>query len=68
LGCAALWLSTWQLIQTTIDRKIQQQMETNYNHFNKKSESLQQKQPKFLKASHRKNEQQFYPKIKFKFK
>ena len=40
MECAALWPSTWQLIQTTIDRKLQQQIETHYNHLNKKLECL----------------------------
>jgi hypothetical protein len=39
LEYATFWPTTWQLIQTTIDRKLHQQMETYYNHLNKKTRS-----------------------------
>jgi len=64
LECAVLWPSTWQLIQTMIDRKLQQQMEMCYKHINKKLECLQQKQPKSPKSSRRKDEQHIYPRMK----
>jgi hypothetical protein len=41
LECAALWPRTWQIIQTTIDEKLQQQMDAYYKHLNKKLDRLQ---------------------------
>jgi hypothetical protein len=39
LECATLWPTTWQLFQSTIDSKIQQQMEEHYQRLNKKTGS-----------------------------
>jgi hypothetical protein len=37
LECATLWPRTCQIIQAMIDEKLQQQMDTYYNHLNKKT-------------------------------
>jgi hypothetical protein len=65
LECAAPWQNTWYLIQTSIDSKLQQQMETHYIHLNKKLDQLPAKQRKQKKTSHSNPEQhQSYPRIK----
>ena len=65
LECAAYWPNTWQLIQTKIERKLQQQMETYYIYLNEKLDCLQQKHPKQPRSPHYNEEhQQFYPRIK----
>jgi len=37
LECATQWTTIWQMIQATIDSKIQQEMEAHYNNLNKKT-------------------------------
>jgi hypothetical protein len=64
LECAAYWTNTWQTIQTSIDTKLQQQMNTYYDRLNNKLDRLQQQQkPKHRKYSNH-NNQHFYPRIK----
>ena len=66
LDCATLWPTTWQLIQLTIDSKIQQQMEEHYQRLNKKLDHHLQKQPKqSVPPRHNdKDKHQFYTTVK----
>ena len=61
LECTTLWLTTWQLIQSTIDSKIQQQMEEHYQRLNKKLDQLLQKQSTLPRNN---NKHQFYTRVK----
>jgi hypothetical protein len=42
LVCAAHWPSTWQIIQSTIDNNIRQQMEMHYDRLNRKLDRILQ--------------------------
>jgi len=66
LECATLWPTTWQLIQSTIDSKIQQQMEEHSQRLNKKLDHLLQKQPRQpIPPRHNNNDKhQFYTRVK----
>ena len=52
LEWAASWKNTLYLIQTSIDSKLQQQMETHYIHLDKKLGHLHTKQRKEIRTSH----------------
>jgi hypothetical protein len=61
LECATQWATILQMIQSTIDSKIQQVMEAHYNHLNKKLDQLLQNQPKkATKSTRREERHQFY--------
>jgi len=64
LECATLWPTTWQLIQSTIDSKIQQQKEEHYQRLNKKLDHLPQKQPKQSTPPRHNDKHQFYTRVK----
>ena len=67
---STIWQNYWYIIQS-IDRKVQQEMETHYNNLNHKLDKLQNMQHGKNKAQHNPEGQQFYPrtvnltKIKF---
>ena len=64
LECASSWKNNWHLIQSSIDNKLQRQMETHYTHLNKKLDHLQAKQQKQTRTpSNNQEQQQFYPRI-----
>ena len=52
LKCATIWQNYWHIIQSTIDRKLQQEMETRYNNLNHKLGKLQNMQHGKNKAQH----------------
>jgi hypothetical protein len=55
--------TTWHLIQSTIDSNIQQQMDNDHKHLNRKLDQLLQKQPK-RPTQHRYNEDcRFYTRV-----
>ena len=70
LECATHWNVKWHTIRDTIDNKLQQLMESHYNHLNKKLDKLQIKilQHPELKQSTiehtNKVRQRFYPRVK----
>jgi len=63
--CITLWPTTWQLIQSTIKSKIQQQMEEHSQCLNKKRDHHHlQKQPKQSTPSQHNDKHQFYTRVK----
>jgi hypothetical protein len=44
LKCATIWHNYWHILQSTIDNKLQQDMEAYYDNLNKKLDNLQSKQ------------------------
>jgi hypothetical protein len=58
--CCLPILWNW-LIQSTIDSKSEQELETRYNNLNHKLDKLQNKQYGKNKAQHNSQGQQFYP-------
>ena len=64
LECATLWPTTWQLIQSTIDGNIQQQMDNHYECLNNKLDQLLQKQPQHPAQSRHNDDRHFYTRIK----
>jgi hypothetical protein len=62
--CATSWQNNRNIIQSSTDNKLQQQMESHYNNVNKKLDCLTAKQRKKNKTRHNNQEQQFYPKTK----
>jgi hypothetical protein len=64
LECTAQWPNTWQIIQSTIDDNIQQQMDKHYVHINKKLDQLQQKQPRRPAQQQPNEEHRFYTRVK----
>ena len=67
LECATLRPTAWQLIQSTIDNKIQQ-TEEHYQRLNKKLDHLLEKQPKQSippRHNNNNNKQQFYTRVKY---
>ena len=71
LKCATTWQNYWHIIQSTIDSKLQQEIEMHYNNLNHKLDNLQKNQHGKNKAQHNSKGQHFYPrtvkltKIKF---
>jgi len=65
LECTTHLPTTWQLIQSTIDSKIQQQMEEHYQRLNKKLDHLLQKQPKQSTPPQHNDKHQFYTRVKY---
>jgi len=59
-----MWPTTWQLIQSTIDSKVQQQMEEYYQRLNKKLDHILQKQPKQSTPPRHNDKHQFYTRVK----
>ena len=70
LECATYWNVKWHTIQDTIDNKLQQLMESHYNHLNKKLDKLQIKlcqQPELKQSTTEhtnKVRQRFCPRVK----
>jgi hypothetical protein len=67
LECTATWKNIWNLIQPTIDRKIQQQMDTYYIYLNKMLNNLQAKhqQQQHKRNLHNNSQQrQFFSRVK----
>ena len=65
LECAAHWPTTWQIIQSTIDNNIRQQMEMHYDRLNGKLDRLLQKQSKHSTPPRQDgNHHQFYTRVK----
>ena len=56
--------NSWHIIQSSIDSKLQRQMESHYNNHNKKLDCLQAKQRRKTRTRHSDQEQQFYPRTK----
>ena len=52
LECASTWHNSWHFIRASVDKKIQQRLESHYNHRNKKLDNLQDKQWWKTKARH----------------
>ena len=63
LWCASSWQNSWHIIQASTDNKLWQ-MESHYNHLNKKLDGLQHKQRGKTRTWHNNQEQQFYPRTK----
>ena len=61
LKCANIWQNYWHIIQSTIDRKLQQEKETHYNYLNHKLDKLQNIQCGKNKAQRNPQGQKFYP-------
>jgi 2'-5' RNA ligase len=61
---ASSWPNTWDLILTSIDQKLQDQMETHHNHLNKKVDRLQENQTKPITAARNPRNIHFYPRIR----
>jgi len=64
LECATLWPTTWQLIQSTIDSKVQQQMEEHHQRLNKKLDHHLQKQPQQSTPPRHNDKHRFYTRVK----
>jgi hypothetical protein len=65
LECAAHWPTAWQIIQSTIDNNMQQQMEMHYDRLNKKLDRLLQIQPKHSTPPRQdENHHYFYTRVK----
>jgi len=64
LECDSSWQNSWHIIQASIDKKLQWQMESHYNHLNTKLDGLQHKQRGKTRTWHNNQEQQFYPRTK----
>jgi hypothetical protein len=63
LQCATAWPNSWQIIQPSIDEKLQLETEEHYQNLNKKLDNIQKKNKHKAPHKNRYNpgEQQFHP-------
>jgi hypothetical protein len=61
LKCANTWNNNWQIIQQTIDNKLQLVMEAHYDKLNKKLDNLQSKCKGNTKSTSKSEASRFHP-------